>query len=267
MRLRLGSASVGAVLAATLVAGTAGGTPSASANLDVDLLVGQTRADTRIVPKGQTLIVKSLRFKAGIAVESIGPDVVQTVRARFHLPEGLRWGTDLPDPSEGCTSTATTADCLSPIALDVNDLNSRATGWAWDVIADGPGDYALSGEVVESSASDPDLSDNSAAVTAQVTQPVSIGGVKLSPAKPKAGSVVTARIAVTAGGDAITPTAVLCAGKAGGKAVRSAAGFSAGRATCKFRPASNAKGTVLRGSVTVAAGGVRATRTFAVRLR
>jgi len=255
-----------AVLAAALAAGTAGAAP-ASSNLILDILVGNTRSDAHIVPRHQNETVTSLRFKVGVNVETIGPDVAADVRVRLHLPEGLHWGADLPDPTENCTSTATTADCQPGFPLDANDLSRRATGWGWDVTADAPGDYALSAEVVQSSAPDPDTSDNSSQVTVHVTRAVSIGGVKISPARPKAGAVVTARVAVTAGGDAITPTSVRCAGKVGGKTVSSRAASSGGRATCSFRPARSAKGKTLHGSVTVVAAGATATRAFAVKLR
>jgi hypothetical protein len=267
MGSRLGSALAGALLAAGLAAGTGAAAPRASSNLILDVLVGNTRSDTHIVPRRQTETVNSLHFKVGVNVESVGPDAAADVRVRFHLPEGLRWGADLPDPTENCTSTTSTADCQPGFPLDPNDLSKRAVGWGWDVTASAPGDYALSAEVVESASSDPDTSDNSSAVTVHVTRPVSIGSVKILPAKPKAGSLVTARIAVSAGGDAITPTSVVCAGKVGAHTVPGRATFSSGRATCGFHPARNARGKKLHGTVTVVAGGARGTRTFSVRLR
>jgi hypothetical protein len=266
MGSRLGSALVGAVLAAALAAGTVGAAPPSS-NLILDILVGNTRSDAHIVPRQQTETVKSLRFKVGVNVETVGPDVAANVRVRLHLSEGLHWGADLPDPTENCTSTATTADCEPGFPLDSNDLNKRATGWGWDVTADAPGDYALSAEVVASSAPDPDTSDNSSRVTVHVTRAVSIGSVKISPAKPRAGALVTARVAVTAGGDAMTPTSVRCEGKVGGRTVPGRATSSGGRATCSFHPARSARGKTLRGSMTVAAAGATATRTFSVKLR
>jgi hypothetical protein len=266
MGSRVSSAIVGAVLAAGLAAGTVGAAP-ASSNLILSLLVGTKRTDMHILPNHQTESVKSLHFKLGINVESIGPDVAAGVRVRFHLPEGLRWGTDLPDPSENCTSTATTADCEPGFPLDANDLSKRAVGWGWDVVATAAGDYALSGEVVASASSDPDTSDNSAEATVHVTQAVSVGSVKLLPAKPKAGSVVTARVAVSAGGGMITPTAVFCAGKVGAQRVPSVARFSLGRASCRFGPARSARGKTLQGSVTVVAAGVTVRKTFVVKLR
>src|SRR5438132_1718378 len=133
-------AGLAAVFSALLVTGVASAAPDAS-NLDLNLLAGNTRSDVVIVPSGQTKTVASLHFKAGITVENVGPDVAQTVRVRLHLPNGLHWGTDFPDPSENCTSTANTADCASPYPLDPNDLNKRSTGWGWDITADAPGDY------------------------------------------------------------------------------------------------------------------------------
>jgi hypothetical protein len=265
MRSKLGRALCGIALAAVLAVGTAGAAP-ASSNLVLSILVGNTRADTHIVPTQQTETVKSLHFKAGLNIENSGPDPAQTVRVRLQLSDGLHWGTDLPDATENCTSTPTTANCAAPFALDSNDLSRRAIGWGWDVIAVAPADYALTAEVVESSSSDPDPSDNSSSATAHVTQTVAVGSVKLRPARPKAGSSVTAQVAVTEGGDAITPSGVVCAGKIGARRVPSVAGFSSGRATCRFGPLRSIRGKILRGSVTVVAAAVQVRKTFLVKL-
>ena len=255
----------GALLAGLVV----GSAPAASAtsNLVLNLLAGNTRSDAVILPTGQTATVKSLSFKVGMTVENVGPDQADVVRLRLVLPAGLRWGTDLPDPSENCTSTPTTAECRSPYPLDSNDLSKRATGWGWDVTADAPGTYILQSAVTESSSSDPDISNNSSSASVAVTLAVAASAAKVSPARAKAGSVVSARVAVTAGGEPVTPTDVSCSGRIGNARLSGARDATAGAAICRFRTPRRAAGKTLRGTIAFTANGTKLTRRFAVKLR
>jgi hypothetical protein len=239
---------------------------AASSNVIVFIAVG---ADVRapVIPRGGTATVGSLSFKAGASVETIGPDSADNVSIRFELPAGLRWGTDLPDATENCTSTASTAECRPGFILDPQNPGMRAAGWIWDVIAEAPGSYQLKADVISSSAPDPDPSDNTAIVTVVVSRTVAAGAARISPAKPKAGAAVSARVVVRAGGEPITPTRVACAGTAGNKKVVGSARASSGSATCTYLTPRAARGKTLRGAVAFTAGDTRLTRRFAVKLR
>ena len=216
---------------------------------------------------GDSMIVYRLAFQAGIRVESTGPDGAM-VHARFELPPGLHWGADLPDPTENCTSTATVADCRPTQRLftDVPRVE-----WVWDVVADAPGKYILKGSVVESSAPDPDLSDNAASVTI-IVDPSAIvaSAVELTPARPRAGCSFAARVRVTVDGvPGDYPDRLRCTGTLGGRRLTGSPNAYPGEATCRYRTPKSARGGTLRGTIafTILPDEVRFTRRFAVKLR
>jgi hypothetical protein len=252
-----------AVVALALVGGTAPAAVTAS-NLRVTIAVGTAVRNIPVFRNGESTAVRRLAFKAGVNVESTGPEEAN-VRVRFELPSGLHWGFDLPDPSENCQATSSVAECRSPQPLFSSVPN---VGWAWDITADAPGAYVLKADVVESSTSDPDPSDNSASVTVVVTQPtVTVGAVKFSPARPKAGSVVSARITIAADGTAVTPRSIRCTATIGKKRLAGTASASNGAATCRYRTPRSAHGKTLRGVIAFTAEGTQVTKQFAVRLR
>jgi hypothetical protein len=268
--LRQGSKVMGIALACALTgplsASSAPAGSAASSNVLVQIAVG---GDLRapVIPRGGTATVGSLGFKAGANVETIGPDSTDNVRIHFELPAGLHWGTDLPDPTENCSSTASAAECRPGFILDPQNPGTRAAGWIWDVVADAPGSYQLKAEVLSSSADDPDLSDNSAIVTVVVTRAITASTAGISPARPRAGAVVVARVFVRAGDEPITPTRVACSGSASGRKVAGAATAMAGSAKCTFLTPRAARGKTLRGTVAFTAGDTRLNRRFAVKLR
>ena len=172
------------------------------------------------MPNGGTTRLSKPSFMAGAVLTSEGPDPVGG-HMRFELPPGLHWGSDAPDPSENCTGTATVGDCRTSADLDPNQFRGDA-GWVWNVVADAPGSYVLKAEIVETSTPDTNPTDNSSSVTVVITGSgngsgpgVATGAVKLSPAVPRAGSVVVARVRVTSGGSPIRPTRPSCSAKVG----------------------------------------------------
>ena len=194
---------------------------------------------------------------------------------RFTLPDGLSWGSDLPDSTESCTSTPSTGECqtqtLEPIA------GRNAVGWGWDVVAARTGSYVLRAAIVSASEPDPEPSNDTASVTVVVTEAApppppppttstTASAARVTPAKPKAGAQVVATVRVTAGGAAVRPTGVKCTGALAGAALRGAPRATAGAATCTYRPARSAKGKTLRGSVSFAARGQTFTKRFSARL-
>jgi hypothetical protein len=259
--------AVAAIVALVFALALAGqGTPAArtTSNLKVTIVVGRALRNIPEFQNGESTAMHHLAFRAGVNVASTGPDEAN-VRVRFELPAGLHWGFDLPDPTENCTATITIAECRTPQPLFTVFPN---VGWAWDVFADAPGTYVLKGAVIESSAADPDPSDNAASVTVVVTQPtVAASAVKISPARPRAGSVVSARVGVTAEGVATTPSGVRCAGTVGARRIAATASASNGTATCRYRTPKAGRRKTLRGTISFTAEGAQLTRQFAVRLR
>ena len=96
---------------------------------------------------------------------------------------------------------------------------------------------------------------------------VAASGVKVSPAHPKAGATVTASIGVTRGGSPVRVGHVTCAATAGSAKVPGRGQHGLGSASCAFKTSAAEKGRVLRGSVSVSAGGKSLRRSFSARLR
>ena len=214
------------------------------------------------------------RFKLAIGVNT-SSGVAQTIVVRTSLPDGLRWGADGPDAGEGC-SQVNPAVCQQ--ALLTNGAGTVEGGYVWDVIADRIGGYDVTA-TVEPEQPDPNLANNTATLHFEVvpdagggaqggggTAKATASTIKLSPAKPKAGSMLVAAVRVTKGGSAVRPTRVRCTasvgafkGKGTGKAV-------SGVASCGFKTPKSAKGKRLSGSVSFSAGGTSFTKRFTVKL-
>jgi hypothetical protein len=232
---------------------------SSSADIRVNVVAGAAGPQAANLPSGGTITVPNRQFVLGIGLENDGPDPA-TVRVSLQLPAGLTWGADRPDPSENCTSTATTADCAPPTLPATG--TSHITGWLWNVTAQAPGSYPVTVSAVSSSAADPDPSNNSATATVVVTQKVAAGGVRVSPAAPRAGSVVVASVGVSPG----APSRPACSATVGSARAPARAHAGAGRVTCTVRTPRSARGKLLRGKLTFAVAGTGVVRRFAVRL-
>jgi len=197
--------------------------------------------------------------------------VVQAVKLTVGLPDGLRWGHDAPDPSEGCQGSAP-AVCTQTLAA--NPGGTVGGGYWWDVVADHPGSYEVTAAVAPTEP-DPNVSNNTSTFRFEVVQPASSPGAaaavasvaKLTPAKPKAGSVVTATVRVTAGGAPVRPTRVACTGQVGGATVKGTPGAASGSATCRYRTPRTARGKAFRGTISFIAGSAMFTKRFSTRLR
>jgi len=111
-----------------------------------------------------------LRFEIVIEAESAS-GAVQPVTIRTGLPSGLRWGTDGPDPGEGCTDTAP-AICATKMQL--NEVGTVGAGYEWDVVADRSGFYEITASVTPSEA-DPNLANNTHTFRSRsFSQPVAV---------------------------------------------------------------------------------------------
>ncbi len=276
MRLRRRASWVLAGTAIAAVATLLGTASAPAAPASANFLVFVTAGTTveQVIPNGGASDLTSLSFKAGVIVDNDGGEEASAT-VRFTLPEGLRFGSDAPGPPEFCTATASTADCDTRLTIGT-DPSRRTAVWVWDVVADRAGSYVLRAEITQTSVSDPDLSSNRASGTVVVVAAppgggspaatVSVGDVKLTPARPKAGSAVTAGVRVTAGGAAIRPARVACSGTVGGARSRATPRAASGAATCVYRPPANARGKTLRGTLSFTARGTRFTKRFAVKL-
>ncbi len=272
---RLNRAVLGLVTAAVVLGAASASAAPTAANLQIAILVGPPPVSTQppSYPNGGSATVGGLNFVAGFLVRNMGPDSA-TVKVRIELPAGLHWGNDAPDPSEACT-VGETSVCTLVLGTQGNFAFSA---WGWDVVADATGSYTLKVQVIESSTSDPDTSDNASSVTVVVTQPaepepsperpaaVAASAVKVSPAKPKAGSTVVASVRVTGGGLPVRPRGVACAATIGKTKIQGGAKSSSGVASCLFKTPKTGKGKRMLGSISFKAGGQSFTKRFSARL-
>jgi len=277
-RVALLAALAAGAVPAVLTSASAG--PVASADVQVLISARPEGPGGSIPPlfaNGSTATVARRSFLAGVGVLNAGPDSA-TVKVRLELPAGLGWGADGPDPSESCTESPT------PLCQVTLSNAGDANGWEWDVVAGTTGSYVVKAEVVESSTPDPNLSDNAVSVTIVMTEAggggsgggsggggggsaaAAASAVKLSPAKPKAGSTVVASVRVTKGGSPLRPTRVACSASIGSAKVKGASKAASGLASCLFKTPKSAKGRTLRGSVSFSADGTTFTKPFAAKL-
>jgi hypothetical protein len=97
-------------------------------------------------------------------------------------------GSVTPGASQGCTSSASAAECTAPRSLDPS-LPGSSAFWEWDVVADAPGTYVFHAELVSSAPTDPNSSNNLSSVTVDVISAVKASAVKIAPIHPKAGGL------------------------------------------------------------------------------
>jgi hypothetical protein len=270
-------AGVAAAAASVLLAAASAATGArTAADLAIFIsLAGAVGDNMPVQPNGATATMRSRNFAAGIRIRNAGPESA-SLRFRLELGAGLRWGNDAPDPTEDCTAVSeSVGECAPPVPFDQTP-SLHPQGFGWDVVAAQPGTYTLRAEIVSSSTSDPDVSNNTATLTVVVTEAtggtgsgaaVSASRVSLSPAKPSAGSAVSASVRVRAGGVAVRPTSVKCAGTVGGARLAGTPRAAIGRATCVYRPPRSAKGKTLRGTIAFRAGTTNVTRRFSIKLR
>jgi hypothetical protein len=266
---KMSGAAVACGLILVFGAGPAPAGRAAAADVSVDIAVGTVPGETtpKLIPRGSTTSVSSLSFKAGIWLEDDGPNPTDVATVRFELPAGLRWGSVTPSASQGCTSSASAAECTAPRSLDASLPGLSTYFWEWDVVADAPGSYVFHAELVNSAPPDPNSSNNSSSVTVDVTSVVKASAVKVRPVHPKAGAVLSARVAVSAGGSTVSPSGVTCSGHIGRAKVAGSGNASTGAAICRYRTPRSAAGKTLRGAVSLTANGTKISRRFAVRLR
>ncbi len=278
MRLLRTSLLVLSLTAGGVAAVSTAGAKGQAVDLAVNIGVGPTSRDLRPQLNGAS-VQTDLRFWAGPGVDLISA-LPATPMVRFDLPVGVSFGgNDLPDPTEGCTATATSATCslaLEPVA------GRNGVGWGWDLVAAAPGSYVLTAELVQSTDVDPDPSNDRATVTVVASAPqppggggggggggsasVRASGVKLSPPRPKAGSRLVASVRVTRGGSAVKPTGVTCTASVAKSKVRGGAKSSSGVASCLFKTPKSGKGKSMLGSVSFRAGGQSFTKRFSTKL-
>jgi hypothetical protein len=259
-----------AILAAFALSPTATGRPAAD-----DLVLSVHLHNSTATTTGPN-------FQIEVEIETT-TGVEQPIVVRTTLPPGLRWGADAPDPSEDCI-TANPAICTTRTKR--NEVGTVGAGWFWDVVADGPGVYEITA-AVEPSERDPDLSNNTDTFRVEVVSApgggsgggsggggsggggvaaASVSAIKLSPARPKAGSTLVASVRVTRGGAPIRPVGVSCAAAIGGQKLKGAGKAASGVASCLFKTPKSSKDKTLAGAIALRAGGQRFTKRFSVRL-
>ncbi len=265
---RAAVAVLGAIIA-LVVAATSAARPTAN---DVGILVGigalgELENDKTTVPRDFSLSV------------IVAGDAPAPVTVDLESSPALQLGTPSPGSAGPCSGTSELV-CTGTLSQTAGGTYAF---WSWRVISAEPGEYAITASATSPDA-DPDLSNNSRTFRFQVVVPTSGGGggagggggggssvavsrAKLAPAQPKAGMSVVASVRVTRDGSAVRPSRVTCAAKAGATTLKGKAKAASGSASCTFKTPASAKGTNLRGTVTVKTPGKTIRRTFSARLR
>jgi hypothetical protein len=235
---------------------------------DLNLRVGsQIQTGT-----GPVYVISSLAFPLEFVVGTDGGP--QTITLRYSLPSGLSF-TTAPSAAEGCQAGPPVVCQLSPVTNEAGSMEWRKT---WGVQAAAPGTYEVTA-TVEGARPDPNTTNNTHTFRFEVRSSGSSGGgvgggsvsvaagaVKLTPARPKAGSVVLATASVTADGDPVKPSKVSCTGTLAGKKVAGKGMAATGKASCRYATPKSAKGKSLAGSMAITAKGKTITRRFSARL-
>jgi hypothetical protein len=267
------------VSAIAAIAGSAGASPAA---VDLELNIGASNTFTgagAFTANGGSVTVTRSTFVVHLEIDLITAAPGGRPTFQVELGDGLRWGATPPGAADGCTSTASTAECRSP--FDLQPVSGQSgVGFYWEVVAPQNGSYRYAAHIVHADDADPIVSNNASSITIVVNETTGGGGgggggdtasvtasaVRPSPTRPKAGSTVVAAVRVTRGGSAVRPTGVTCTASLGKTTVKGAGKAASGVASCLFRTPKSAKGKVLRGSVSFSAGGTAFTKRFATKL-
>ena len=264
---------LGAFAGVACAASVAGAAPAAT---DLSISLGFGGLGSLETDK-TTTTARTFRVSVIVQASSFVPE---PIRVRVQLGDGLRWGSDAPDAAHGCAGTA------PAVCTGTTDAGSGGNFkfWSWYVDADHTGQFEITADL-EDTGPDPDTSNNTTVFRFQVVPEggggsggsggsgggsgrasASASAAKVNPAKPKAGSLVTATVRVTSDGSPVRPSDVACAASAGGAKVKGTGRAGSGSVTCSYRPPRSAKGKVLSGSVAFTAGDKRFTKRFSARL-
>jgi hypothetical protein len=273
---------LGIVLGLGLTAVALWATSSAALPADADLSLRLTlgRGGAEIPDK-----TTGSNFQIVITVDSAA--AVEQTAITVGLPEGLRWGNDAPDPTEGCTGTAP-AVCRQ--RLSTNPVGTFGGGCFWDVVADRPGTYDVTASVTGEQP-DPDAVNNTATLRFEVVASSGggaggggggnggggSGGRRLVGRREgKRSEAVTSEAqgrldrrrfrSCHEGRLGLRPRGVACAASVGRVKVKGPPKAASGVASCLFKTPKSAKGKQLAGSIAFTAGGSSFTKRFAARL-
>jgi hypothetical protein len=258
------------LLAVALITGSAGIAAPRDADFELGLLVDTTLSAGTItpVPNGGTVTVSRRTFVVGARIR-LEPAQSERAHLRVELANGLTWGVENPATTLHCSGTATTADCETmPSRPGPHGPTDEIFGW--DVTATQNGRYVVRARLTDPSAPDPVLSNNETTVTVIVREQsatVFAAPARLIPERPRAGRSVRATVSIlTSAGSRPRPTALMCTGKVGTKALSGTPSASAGQATCLYRPPVAARGKTLSGSVAFTVAGTRFSKSFRAKL-
>jgi len=212
-------------------------------------------------------VVTGPSFTLATVVDTNGG--VQAITLRLILPSGIRLAADAPS-TLGCSGT-TTIVCTTRLQQG----NIVFFQYDWGLVARDPGTYDIVASV-EGERPDPNQADNEVNFRFEVkaapgsggggSASVAVSAVRLSPAKPKAGSPVIATASVTAGGSKLKPSKVVCAGTLAGKKAIGTGKAATGLASCRYPTPKSAKGKTLAGSMAITAKGKTITKRFSAKL-
>jgi uncharacterized protein DUF11 len=198
-------------------------------------------------------------FSVRVQVGNTGPG---DARAGFFVT--VPAGIEIVGGTLGCPSGTGTVDCGD------EDVPAGSDGDIGTVslVANAAGSYTIGAALQRLTVSDPNPANNAASLTVTVApRTVVLRATSLAvPARPKAGRPLRASFVLVENGAPTRPGSVSCRGRVAGKTVPAKGTVAGNRAVCTFIPPAKARGGILRGTITAAAGGKRVAKTFSVRL-
>lgn len=266
MRRRLDSCTIGLAATLVLVAMLIPGAAVARAASD-DFL--PALAHTALVSARNGGAIANQRFTISAQVVWNGAqNAAGEVKITVTLPAGISWAGPAAGPGQGCTRSAEQATCAAKVSPG-QGTNLAAAFGIGTVVAQSPGTYTFSAAITETSAPDPNPSNNTTSMQVAVGR-TPAGGVKLKPPRPMAGVTVVAAMSVWSRTDQETfpldTGSVSCTAVIGKAKLPARGALSAGRATCTMKTPKTAKGKTLKGTMTASAGGAQLTRSFSTRV-
>lgn len=225
-------------------------------------------AFTALVSSPSARSTEGLGFSISPFLSSDGGESV-AVKLGVTLPAGIRWAGRAPGAAEGCTRTEQGAVCSKNVPPPTG-TNLAATYGVWQVVAEREGSYKFETTILGTDRPDPNPSNDSASLT------VNVGsvrrGVTLKPRLPKAGSDVVAshRVLILDNEGRTFPIlkgTVACSARIGSAKAKTIGALSDGRATCRLKTATGAKGRVVSGTIRTTSSGLTLTKQFKATLR
>ena len=161
-----------------------------------------------------------------------------------------------------------TSSCLRSCSIGWNTSQSRHLFVYYALVTPGPGEFIVEARIVSTGRSDARADDNAdSATVVAVPARLTLGAPRLESGAPIAGRTFRVTLPVRRAGVAVTPTHARCLAAARGRTFQGVVTLGRGLVGCSWQIPSGSAGATLRTTVTVTAGSLRASTTWAFAIR